>query len=376
MAEEDNAQEKTEQATPRRLEKAREDGQVPRSRELATAAVLLSGCAGLLLFGRSVGETLLNLGRTSFHVDRAEAFDSSQLGIRLSGAAIEIGLGLMPFFMLVLVAALLAPMALGGFLLSSKALAPKFSRLNPLEGLKRMVSLKALVELLKSVAKVVVVASVAGLILYASRADLITIGMQGLRPAIHHSLSVIVWSALGISAATLLIVAVDVPFQLFDHNKKLKMTRQQIKDEMKDTEGKPEVKGRIRQLQREMARSRMMAKVPEADVVITNPTHFSVALRYETAGSGAPVVVAKGTDLLALKIREIAVAHSVPVVSTPPLARAVYYSTEVDQEIPRGLYVAVAQVLAYIFHLRSYRRGRGDKPTLAEDLPIPEDFQR
>ena len=346
MAEEDNAQEKTEQATPRRQEKAREDGQVPRSRELATAAVLLSGCAGLMLFGRSVGETLLNLGRTSFQVDRAEAFDSSQLGIRLSGAAIEIAQGLAPFFLLVLIAALIAPMALGGFLLSPKALAPKLSRLNPLEGLKRMVSLKALVELLKSVAKVLVVASVAGLILYASRSDLITIGLQGLRPAIHHSLSVIVWSALGISAATLLIVAVDVPFQLFDHNKKLKMTRQQIKDEMKDTEGKPEVKGRIRQLQREMARSRMMAKVPEADVVITNPTHFSVALSYETAGSGAPVVVAKGTDLLALKIREIAVAHNVPVVSTPPLARAVYYSTEVDQEIPRGLYVAVAQVLA------------------------------
>lgn len=376
MAEEDTSQEKTEPASPRRLEKAREEGQIPRSKELNTAAILLMGSAALLMFGQNLGGAMLRVARDSFALDRATLFDSRLLGTHLGAALNESLAGLAPFLILLLIASLLAPVALGGILFTAKGLVPKFSRLNPLEGLKRMFSARSLMELLKAVAKFLVVASLAILILASMRGDLIALGQEALQPAVVHALRIIGWSALGLSASMLLIVAVDVPFQLYDHQKKLRMTRQQLKDEMKDTEGKPEVKGRIRQVQRDIARNRMMGKVPQADVVITNPTHFSVALSYSVGESGAPIVVAKGVDLIALKIREIATAHAVPVVSSPALARALYYSTELEREIPSGLYVAVAQVLAYVFQLRNYRRGLAGRPHLPDDFPIPEELQR
>ncbi len=376
MAEEDSAQEKTEQPTPKRLEKAREEGQVPRSRELNTAAILLAGTLTLTFFGAGLAQSMADVARNAFELERAEMFDDHLLAGHLSAALGDSLVGLAPFFVVLLVASLLGPIALGGWLLSPKALVPKFSRLNPIEGLKRMFSMKALVELIKALAKFLVVATIAVVILLYLRGDLVALGREAIENAIEHSLWIIAWSAIGLSASMIIIVAVDVPFQLYDHQKKLRMTMQQVRDELKDTEGKPEVKGRIRQLQREMARSRMMGKVPKADVVITNPTHFAVALRYDVQEAGAPVVLAKGADLVALKIREIATAHGVPVVSSPALARALYYGAELDREIPRGLYVAVAQVLAYVFQLRSYRRNGGSRPAPPEDLPIPDDLRR
>lgn len=372
MAEEDTGQERTEQATPRRLERAREEGQVPRSRELNTAAILLAGSAALLIFGQWLGTRILGIGRTSFALNREEIFDTGYMAIHL-GNALERALGMItPIFLLLAVAALLAPSALGGWLFSAKALVPKLERLSPLKGLARMFSLRSLVELLKAVAKVLLVGSIAVLLLWLLRADLSSMAVQPLEPALRHSLRVLGWSALALSASTLLIAAVDVPFQIFDHAKKLRMSTQQIRDEMKETEGKPEIKSRIRQLQRQLARSRMMSAVPKADVVITNPSHYAVALRYDLERGGAPTLLAKGSDLVAFKIREVAEANAVPVVRSPKLARAIFFTTEIDAEIPGGLYLAVAQVLAYVYHLRNFRRGRGAPPTLPDELEIPE----
>ena len=239
-----------------------------------------------------------------------------------------------------------------------------------------MFSVQALVELLKALAKFLVILAVALVVLSVDQDDLLAIANEPIEPAILHSLKVVGWSAFWLSCGLILIAAVDAPFQLWSHKQKLKMTKQEVRDEYKDTEGKPEVKGRIRQLQREMAERRMMQAVPQADVVITNPTHFAVALKYDPEKGGAPLLLAKGGDFLALKIREIAQEHKVMVLESPGLARAVYYSTELDQEIPAGLYLAVAQVLAYVYQLRQYQAGKGKRPGPLPDLPIPPDLRR
>ena len=255
-------------------------------------------------------------------------------------------------------------------------LTPKFSRLNPLSGLKRMFSVKSLVELVKSLAKFLVVLMVALLVLSRAQDGLFALAHQPLEYAILTAIQTIGWCSLWLACAMILIAAVDVPFQMWDSNQKLKMTKQEVKDEYKDSEGKPEVKGRIRRMQMEMAQRRMMESVPDADVVITNPTHFSVALKYDEQGNRAPVLLAKGSDHLALKIREIAGQHQIIVLESPPLARALYYSTELDEEIPGGLYMAVAQVLAYVYQLRQFHAGKGKRPKPLGDMPIPEDLRR
>lgn len=377
MAEEnDDSQDKTEEATPRRLEKAREEGQLPRSKELATMAVLMVGTVGLLIFGSMIAESLEDIMRNSFQLPREAIFDSKQMAIYLSRAAVEAAVSLVPYLVLVLIAAFVGPLGLGGWLFSGKAAMPKFSRLNPLQGLKRMFSLKSLVELLKAIAKVALVGGIAILFLKAWTPDLLQIGLQPIETAMAHSALTVGWAFLVLASALIIIAAVDVPYQVFDFNKNMRMTKQQVKDEYKDTEGKPEVKGRIRQLQREMAFRRMMDDVPKADVVITNPTHYAVALKYDGKSMSAPRVVAKGVDQVALKIREIAVAHKVEVVGSPPLARAVYHSTEIGEEIPAGLYMAVAQVLAYVFQLRQFRKGHGPRPGRLPDFDIPSDLRR
>ncbi len=373
MAENDNGQEKTEEATPKRLEKSRDEGQVARSKELGTALILLAGTGGLIVYGGDFGEALMSVMRFNFSMPREVAFDESLMLRHLRDTSIFMLETMLPFFALIAVAAVVGPVALGGFILSGKALAPKLSRLDPIQGIKRIFSLNSLVELLKSVGKVVVVGSTAYFALRNAQMDLLDLSHAALQPAIVQMLLIVAWSVFAVSASMILIVAIDVPFQIFDHSKKLKMTRQEVKDEMKDSEGKPEVKNRIRQLQREMAQRRMMEAVPEADVVITNPEHFSVALKYDVEGGGAPIVVAKGVDFLAIKIREIANANDVMILAAPPLARAIYFTTELDDEIPNTLYLAVAQVLAYIFQLRSYQQGKGVKPKTVGDIELPRE---
>jgi flagellar biosynthesis protein FlhB len=375
MAEEDSSQEKTEEATPRRLEKAKEEGQVPRSRELTTSAILLAGSIGLMVTGPLIADTLINIVEFNFRLDRRAIFDPQYMVVHLTRSLMDAIFSLFPLFGILLVAAILGPIALGGWLWSTKALMPKMSRMNPMEGLKRMFGTKALVELAKALGKVLVVLILALWLLSAMQQDMLNLANQSPLKATVESLQMSGWAFVALSAATILIVLIDVPFQIWEHSRKLKMSRQDIKDEMKDSEGKPEVKGRIRQLQREMAQNRQMAAVPEADVIITNPTHFSVALKYDPNTMATPILLAKGVDHAALKIREIANEHNIEIMESPVLARSIYHTTDVDQEIPAGLYMAVAQVLAYVFQLRNYRRGEGDIPTVPRNLNVPNDLR-
>ena len=375
MAEEDSSQEKTEEPTPKRREKAREDGQVPRSRELTTSAILIAGSIALFVFAPFMSDRLMKIFNYNLNISREVVFDTNLMVTQLTHSFGDALWSLVPLFVVLLIAAIVGPIALGGWLWSAKAMAPKANRMNPIEGLKRMFGVKGLVELAKAVAKVLLILSLAIALLMAMQQSMLQLANQAVFPSIIDSLRLSGWAAIALSAVTLFIVLLDVPFQIWDNTRKLKMSRQDIKDEMKDTEGKPEVKGRIRQLQREMANNRQLAEVPEADVVITNPTHYSIAVKYDPQKMETPIVVAKGLDFFALKIREVAKANDVQVLESPVLARAIYHTTEVDQEIPEGLYMAVAQVLAYVFQLRSYRKGQGEPPQFPRSVPVPEELR-
>ncbi|WP_275544697.1 flagellar biosynthesis protein FlhB [Pseudomonas sp. Marseille-Q0931] len=376
MAESESGADKSEEPTGKRLEESRKKGQIARSKELNTVAVTLTGTVALIIFGAYMGNVLMDVMRGNFSLPRDVLMSERSMALYLLASGKQALLAVQPFFIALLIASIAGPIALGGWLFSAEALQPKASRMNPLAGLKRMFSVQALVELLKALAKFLVILAVALVVLSVDQDDLLAIANEPVEPAILHSLKVVGWSAFWLSCGLILIAAVDVPFQLWSHKQKLMMTKQEVRDEYKDTEGKPEVKGRIRQLQREMAERRMMQAVPQADVVITNPTHFAVALKYDPEKGSAPVLLAKGGDLLALKIREIAQEHKVMVLESPALARAVYYSTELDQEIPAGLYLAVAQVLAYVYQLRQYQAGKGKRPGPLPDFPIPADLRR
>ncbi|WP_207062440.1 flagellar biosynthesis protein FlhB [Motiliproteus sp. SC1-56] len=376
MAESESGQEKTEEPTAKRLQDAREKGDIARSKELTTTVLLMAAAAGLMVFGTQIAADLEGMMKYNFALSRQDVFDPALIFRHLGDSAAEMLWSLSGFFLMVVIAALVGPTALGGWNFSSQALAPKFSRINPLAGLKRMFSMKALVELAKALAKFLLVGALCVLILLQQQNDLLAMGYEAVVPAMKHGMEVFGWAFLLMCATLILIAAVDVPFQLYDHNKKLKMTLQEVKDEMKNTEGKPEVKGRIRQLQREMSQRRMMGEVPEADVVITNPTHFSVALKYAEGGEGAPVLVAKGQDQIALKIREVAREHEVAIVEAPALARALYFNTELDEEIPESLFVAVAQVLAYVYQLKRYRQHRGPRPGDLGEIPVPSELRQ
>ena len=375
MAEEDSSQEKTEEPTARRLEKAREEGQVPRSKDLNTTLVLLVGAFGLLAFGSYGAQHLANIAIFNFSLDRATIFDTKLLFDHLGSSVREAAWALAPWFVLVLLAALIGPISLGGWNLSSKAIMPKLDRINPLAGLKRMFSMNSLVELLKSIAKVLVVGLVGWLVVRYFFPQALLLSQKDVAPAVNYSVDIIIWSIIFLCASTIVIAVIDVPWQIYSHTKKLRMTMQEIKDEFKDSEGKPEVKSKIRQLQHEMSQRRMMADVPTADVIITNPSHYSVALKYDTDGMSAPLVVAKGVDEVALKIREIGKEYNVPRMQAPPLARALYAHTKVGEEIPEGLFVAVAQVLAYIYQMDMFVKGRGAKPDKKPQMPIPRDLR-
>lgn len=373
---EDSGQERTEDPTAKRQKESREKGQVARSKELNTLAVVMVAAVGLLMLGPEMARKLMDLMAYNFTLEREVLYSTDTMGLHLL-ASIRQGFGaLAPLLAMLLVAALVGPVLLGGWLFSAKLLAPKGERLNPLAGLKRMFSIKALVELLKALAKFLVVLAMALVVLRMRQDDLLALGNEALPGAIFHSGWVLGTSLLLLASSLILIAAVDVPFQIWDNKQKTRMTKQEVRDEYKDSEGKPEVKSRVRQLQREMAERRMMGEVPKADVVITNPTHYAVALKYDPVQSGAPVVVAKGADFLAQKIREVASEHDVIVLESPPLARAVFYSTELEQPIPAGLYLAVAQVLAYVYQVRQFQEGKGKRPGPMPEPPIPDDLRR
>ena len=376
MAESDG-QERTEDPTGRRLTQAKEKGQIPRSREMGTAVVLLAGMIGLMMVGSSLSDGMLSVWHKSFSFEREGLFDPETMQRALVAAIADVMTPLLFLFVIILIASILGNMLIGGLNFSTEAMMPKFNKLNPLAGIKRMFGLQSLVELVKSIGKVLFIAVMAWVVLRANLAHILDLGQRHIDFAIQDALQILLWIGLLLCCALLPIVLIDVPFQIWHHKQQLKMTKQEVKDEFKDSEGKPEVKGSIRQLQFEMANRRMMAEVPKADVVVTNPTHYSVALKYDRSKpKSSPVVVAKGTDDVAMKIREIAREYKVPMIASPALTRALYHTTKLDHEIPEGLFVAVAQILAYVYQLQAYRKGRGEAPRkLPADLPIPEEMR-
>lgn len=352
-----SAQEKTESASPKRLKEARERGQVPRSRDLTTALVMVAGAGLMISSGGDIVTGAQQMMRNSLSLNPAALTDTTQLPMFLGQAYGKAMHLLMPMLIGLTVMAIIAPMLLGGWNFSTKAAAPDFTRINPLTGLGRIFSIDSLFELLKSMLKLIVLAAVSGAAWWAIRGELIGLSGESSEQGLAHAGKLFTHSFAFLCGAMLLIALLDVPYQIWHYGKQLRMSKQELRDEYKESEGRPEVKARVRQIQREMSRRRMMEQVPTADVIVTNPTHYAVALKYTADKTRAPVVVAKGADQIAFAIRELGKQNRVPILEAPPLARALYRSTELDQEIPTTLYAAVAQVLTYVYQLRMYRSG-------------------
>lgn len=373
---EDSGQEKTEEATPKKIEDARKKGQVPRSKEFGTAAVLIASAAGMYVFGSAIGTALLDIMKRLFSLKREEAFDMNQFGLMWAEVMTTIAWPMTGFIVSLFIASFIGNIVLGGMTMSVDAMMPKASRMSPVAGFKRMFGMNAVVELLKGLGKFGVIATLAWLLLTYYFPSILQLSQTEFPLNIVGALDILLWIFILLCCSLLLIAAVDAPYQIFKHNKELKMTLQEVKDEHKNIEGKPEVKGRQRQLQREVSQRRMMQDVPDADVIVTNPTHFSVALKYDVNGNRAPILVAKGSDHMAFRIREVAREHDVSIIASPSLARAIYHTTEINQQIPDGLFGAVAQVLAYVYQLEQFHKRKGRRPTnLPNEFEIPKDLQ-
>jgi len=378
MAENDTPQsDRTERPTPKRLEDARRRGRVPRSRELSMTLVMLTSAAVLLTASGHFGAGLGRIVGSGLTLPDAALLEPGALPIAFGESVREALLLIAPLLVAVVVAAVAGGIAFGGWILNFEALTPKFERLNPLTGLKRVVGWSGLVELGKALAKFVLVAAVAVLLFGMLANDVFGLGRLHVDAGIGHAARILVWSLAVLSSALILIAAVDVPFQLWQHRRRLKMTKQELKEEQKDTEGRPEVRAKIRSLQQAVSQRRMMHEVPKADFVAVNPTHYAVALRYDAAKMKAPKVVARGADLVALQIRAVASAHRVPIFEHPPLAQALYHTSRLGQEVSPQLYVAVAQVLTYVYQLRGRTAvpggGRPRKPRIdiEPELTVP-----
>jgi flagellar biosynthesis protein FlhB len=352
MAENENGQDQTEQPTQKRLEEARRSGQVPRSRELTTAAVVLAASIGLRFSGAGMAAGFAALMRSGLTLSREQALDENLLLPRLVALGWQGLVVTAPLLGLMAAAALLSPLAIGGWNLSFATMVPNFARLNPIPGLQRMFSMRGVTELWKSYAKFLVVGVIAVVFLRANTAHLLGLSNEPLNVGMTHAVSIASGALLALAGSLAIIAGVDVPLTLHQYMQQLRMSRQEVRQEHRESDGSPEVKGRIRRMQQDLARRRMLQEVPKADVVITNPTHYSVALRYDEKRMRAPIVVAKGVDEVAANIRKIAVDNKVPVFEAPPLARVLFRDVDLNAEVPASLYVAVAQVLTYVLQLR------------------------
>lgn len=366
--------EKTEPATPRRLEKAKEEGQVARSRELNTFLLLTGGVTMLWALGGHLYRNLANVIYNSMWFDPRILGDTEVMLALAAQSTFTAVLSLLPIFAVLIILAIASSVALGGLVFSAKALEFKPDRLGPLKGIKRMFSAQTMVELLKTMAKAVCVGLVAFLVITSYRDEMISLMYSNTSESLVNGLRIVALCCGLIVASLLFIVLIDAPWQLYSHHKKLRMSMQDVKQEHKESEGDPHVKGRIRQQQRAMSRGRMMSAVPDADVVITNPTHYAVALSYVDGQSQAPTVIAKGQGLIAAKIMSLASENNVPLLSAPPLARALYSNVELEQEIPAQLYSAVAEVLAWVYQLRTWTETGGYKPKAPEKLIVPPEL--
>ena len=363
--------ERTEPATQKKLQEARDRGQVPRSPELTTFSVLLIAGVMLVYTGSAVIQGLLGIVRDGLILDRDAVFRTDILGARMFDSLFSALVALAPLFVAVVCVAIVAPVLMSGWLFSWTPLRPNFGKLNPWEGIKRVFSVRGLVEMTKAIMKAVILGGVAVILVWNQKDDFLSLLQEPLVPALRHVGELMGFVFLVIVAAMGLIVAVDVPYQLWVYHKDLRMTKEEVKQESKDAEGNPAVKSRVRAIQRETARRRMMAEVPKADVVVTNPTRFAVALRYRDRAMRAPQVVAKGSMELAERIREVAREAGVPILHSPPLARALHAHTEIGQEIPAALYTAVAEVLAYVYQLRRFETTGGDLPAPPQNIVVP-----
>ncbi len=373
MAEESDL-EKTEPASSKRLEQAREEGDVPRSRELSTCAILFAAGGAFWAMGGGLVGQLQHSLISGLTLERAVAFDFNLLVSKAAASLLSVLIAFAPMAGVFIVVALASPVLIGGWLFSAKAIQPNFGRMNPISGLGNMFSVRALVELVKAVVKTILVGSVAWVVISRQKEAIFALPMEDVASSIPHVGHMLLICFISIVGALVVIAAIDAPYQMWQYANKLKMTRQEVIQESKEANGNPQIKAKIRQQQREMARRRMMAEIPKADVVVTNPTHFAVALKYTEGGNGAPKVVAKGADEVAAKIRELAKEHNIPMLEAPPLARALFKHTDLGDEIPEALYSAVAEVLAYVYQLRTYRRDGGSRPEEPRELKVPEEL--
>ena len=368
----DDDQERDLPATEQKIRKAREEGNVPRSRELAGGVVLICGVGLLFMTGEALVAQSESLLRNGLILERAHAFDTKYMGLNWVSMMIDSLFILVPLFFVVFVAAVVANLGVGGMNWSTKPLEPKMSKLNPIKGLKNIFSVNGLAELGKAILKTVALGATGYYLIMADIGKFSDLSAMPLNSAMSELAGIVIFDALILAIVFLVIVSVDVPYQLWKYYKGLRMNFEEIKRESKESEGDPHLKGKIRALQREAARKRMMASVPNADVVVTNPTHYSVALQYDKFGTGAPKVLAKGVGLTALKIREVAAEHKIPTVEAPPLARALYANVELEQEIPSNLYTAVAKLLAYVYALAEGKAHQFEVPG-ATDIPAGMD---
>ncbi|MDP2715616.1 flagellar biosynthesis protein FlhB [Rheinheimera sp.] len=372
----DESTEKTEQPTPKKLQDAAEKGQIARSKDLGTAFVLIGSAAAILVFGKMLAVGILDVGQRMLQLNPKDIFETNSMFTAWGAVGERLAPPLAGIFLIILIAAFIGNTLLGGFNFSWQAAGPKLSKMDPMKGFKRMFGLQAFVELLKSILKVIVVVGIAYLLLKMYFFDIMALSLMSEPNNIESALYFLAWLFLGLCASVSVIAVVDAPYQKWNHIKQLKMSLQEIKDEHKNSEGDPQIKARIRRTQMQMSMKRMMQEVPKADVIVTNPTHYAVALKYDQGKFRAPVVVAKGVDEVAMHIRKIGNEHKVPVIESPGLARSIFYTTQLDHPIPEQLFAAVAQVLAYVYQLKMYKKGKGSRPkTLAKELPIPDDYR-
>ncbi|WP_318463602.1 flagellar biosynthesis protein FlhB [Photobacterium leiognathi] len=370
-----SAQDKTEKATPQKIRKAREQGQIPRAKDFTAATIFIAVVVFFYFQIDAIWQALNGVFKLNMTISR-DGLRSPWLAIEALGTSLAIIIQLLlPLFCLILITAIASSLLIGGWLFYPEGVLPKLSKIDPIAGIKRMFSTRSLVELLKSTLKVCVIFLLLYLYLDANLSRLL--GMQNLplKQGVSLILTILFHGILLMGVALLLFGLIDIPYQKWEHAKELKMTKQELKEEFKSNEGNPEIKQRIRQIQQQFARRKIDKAVPKADVVIVNPTHYAVAIKYDTTLSEAPFVVAKGIDEAAMHIQTIAKQHDVEILHSPPLTRAIYHSTQIEQAIPSQLYVAVAHILTYVLQLKAFRQGKGNQPQTLPNFVIPKHLQ-
>ncbi|MGF1702732.1 flagellar biosynthesis protein FlhB [Photobacterium makurazakiensis] len=372
MSQQQSSQDKSEKPSPQKLRKAQREGQVARSKEFVVGVLFITIAVFLWAYGDFLGQRAEQLFTMNYELSAAELKEPDIMTRKLAESVRLLAGLFVPMAMVLILVTILASMIPGGWVMSLKPIQPKLNKISPLAGLKRLFSIKSLVELVKSILKITLISTVLYILLNNNLGSLLAAQRAPFEQGVGITLGHIIKALIYFGVVVLLIGFIDMPYQLWNHTKELKMTKQEVKDEHKNSEGRPEVKQRIRQLQQQMSRRRIDNAVPAADVILTNPTHYAVALKYDLSRSGAPFVVAKGEDEMALRIKNIAKKHDIEVMNLPPLTRAIYFNTRIDQEIPGPLFVAVAHVLTYVMQLKAYKTGNKDKPQPLPSLVIPK----